>query len=93
MELSWLDEHRGTHQRGEYLRMASLGVLPPVISTINRDIWLKLSRAAGNINQIARYLNTTGADIEEIEQIRTSLTNFRRALIGADLAQDMIEEP
>ena len=41
-ELSILDSKRGPYKKGEWLRMASLNKLPPVLPEINREAWVKL---------------------------------------------------
>jgi len=58
-ELAWLDEQRAAvqMQRGEYLRSAAMGKLPPTIPAVNREQWAELARTAANLNQIARHLN------------------------------------
>lgn len=82
-ELATLDARRGAFQRGEWLRMAALDKLPPTVPALNSEAWVELARAAGNLNQIARALNTG----EQIEKggLRDQLNQFRAALIGAKL--------
>lgn len=79
-ELARLDAVRGRFQRGEWLRMAALDRLPPTVPEINREAWTDLSRAAGNLNQIARHLNESG--IDDADAIRAELAVFRAMLIG-----------
>lgn len=82
-ELSRLDEQRALvgMQRGEYLRAASLHQLPPTIPAINREAWVELSRAASNLNQLAKAHNE--GDALNPEHLRQGLAGFRAALIGA----------
>lgn len=87
-ELAWLDEQRGPVRmgRGEYLRSAALGKLPPQPAPeINRGAWLELSRSAANLNQLAHHLNSAGAIESSVEavEITAELAKFRAALIGA----------
>jgi len=86
-ELEWLDEQRSAvqMQRGEYLRAAALHRLPPQPApALNRAAWLELSRAAGNLNQLAHHLNSIGgAESADAPQIMAELARFRAALIGA----------
>jgi len=87
-DLAWLDEQRGPvrMQRGEYLRSAAMGKLPPQPAPeINRGAWLELARSAANLNQIAHHLNSLGAieSSAEAAQIAAELARFRAALIGA----------
>lgn len=91
-ELDALDAARAPvqMQRGEYLRAASHGTLPPVIPAINRQVWSALARSAANINQIAHRLNAadTGADAVPLDEVREAVQALRRALIGAAGGED-----
>lgn len=80
-ELVALDGKRGPYQRGTYMRLSTFDRLPPTIPSINVTAWTELSRAAANINQIAKSLNE--GEVADIAQIRSELADFRRALIGA----------
>ena len=80
-ELVLLDERRGKHQRGEWMRMAMLDTLPPTIPALNAQAWAKLARSAANLNQLARAANA-GSKIEK-GGLRDQLAEFRAALIGA----------
>lgn len=79
-ELAALDAKRGPYLRGEWLRMAALDRLPPIVPEINREAWVNLARAAANLNQLSRYLNDGGD--AETEEIRAELAAFRAALVG-----------
>ena len=96
VELAALDAQRGPvqMQRGEYLRCASLHRLPPTIPALNREAWVSLARASGNLNAIARRmheaahgLDATAPPIEEISQV---LADFRLTLIVAAGVEDEI---
>jgi hypothetical protein len=85
-ELAQLDRQRGSLARGEYLRCAALDELPPTIPAINREAWVELSKAAGNLNQIAKRLNEErGISESQFEKVVSELREFRSALIGAKL--------
>ncbi len=79
-ELADLDERRGPYTRGRWMRMAALSQVPPTIPVVNREAWLELSRAAANLNQLARHLNE-GAQ-SDTERIMSELREFRAALLG-----------
>lgn len=80
-EAAELDRRRGGVRRPAYLRAAALAHLPPVIPELNREAWIHLARAAGNLNQIAHRLNA--GEEADIQEIRAALTDFRGALISA----------
>ena len=69
-----------------YIRDAALDRLPPMIPALNREAWVALSRAAGNLNQIARAVRGGGA--AQAPEVRAALNEFRGALIGAQEVED-----
>lgn len=81
-ELAELDDKRGRIPRGEWLRLASENKLPPSIPLLNRQAWIELSRAASNLNQLSRKLNSD----EEVDmyELRQVLADFRLRLLGGD---------
>ena len=63
--------------------MAALSQVPPTIPTLNREAWLELSRAAANLNQLARHLNEGNEGAQhETGRITSELREFRAALLG-----------
>ncbi len=86
-ELAALDASRALvkMQRGEYLRHASLGVLPPTIPAINREAWADLARVCANLNQYQHLLNAgeaSGHDPLVIDQLHDQVQQLRFALLG-----------
>jgi hypothetical protein len=92
-ELALLDARRGPlrMRRGEYLRAAAFGKLPPSIPEVNRQAWSELARTASNLNQLARHLNMGQRDdlglglglSDQIAECLRLLSQVRRGLIGA----------
>lgn len=82
VELADLDSKRGRIPRGEWMRLASENKLPPIIPTINREAWIELSRAASNLNQMSRKLNSD-EDVD-VSELRQALADFRLKLLGGD---------
>lgn len=87
VELADLDSARKLVQmrRGQYLRAASRGVLPPTIPKINRDAWASLARVAGNLNQYQQRINeglATGHPAEVIDELRDCVQSLRSELLG-----------
>lgn len=83
-ELAALDKRRGEFQRGEWMRLAEQGALPPPAPpALNVEAWQELARAAGNLNQIARALNGN-PDLVEARAVLEELRQFRAALLGAE---------
>jgi hypothetical protein len=88
-ELAELDAARALvqMQRGEYLRHAAVGVLPPTIPQINREAWADLARVCGNLNQYQHLINSgeaAGHDPLVIEQLGHQVQQLRFALLGVD---------
>lgn len=86
-ELAELDHNRAPvrMQRGEYLRAASWGKLPPTIPAINREAWANLARAVGNLNQFQAAINegrAAGYPAQTIEQLRDQVQQLRSELLG-----------
>lgn len=86
-ELAQLDRDRAPvrMQRGEYLRAASWGKLPPTIPAINREAWASLARAVGNLNQFQAAINegrAAGYPAQTIEQLRDQVQQLRSELLG-----------
>lgn len=72
-------------QRGEYLRSASRGVLPPTIPQINREAWASLARVAGNLNQYQQAINAGtvhGHRSELIQELAELVQKLRAELLG-----------
>ena len=86
-ELADLDSARALvrMQRGEYLRSASRGVLPPTIPQINREAWANLARVAANLNQYQQAINAGtvhGHPPELIQALAELVQKLRDELLG-----------
>ena len=85
-ELTLLDESRGRYQRGEWMRMAGIGKLPPSIPEINLKVWASLAQVASNLNQYQVAINcgkAKGYPPDVLEVLRDDVQLLRRELIGA----------
>lgn len=86
-ELADLDTARASvqMQRGEYLRAASRGVLPPTIPAINREAWANLARVCANLNQYQHRINeglSNGHPSEVIQELAELVQKLRAELLG-----------
>jgi hypothetical protein len=89
VELADLDSSRALvkMQRGEYLRHASMGKLPPTIPPINREAWANLARVAANLNQYQHQINAgsvTGHPPKVIQKLAELVQVLRAELLGID---------
>lgn len=62
-----------------YLRKAALNTPPLVIPKLNQDVWQVLGKAAANLNQLTKLLNSN--DLNYLSQTREALIRFRQALV------------
>lgn len=76
-ELIILDSKRGQYKKGEWLRMASLNKLPPVLREINREAWVKLGNLSQDLNHLLNHLDSKSPDSE---LTRTELFALRRQI-------------
>ena len=88
-ELAHLDSARAgvRMQRGEYLRHASMGKLPPTIPAINREAWASLARVAANLNQYQAQINAGGVHghpPEVIQALAELVQKLRSDLLGIE---------
>lgn len=84
-EFEELNSRRGALRLRTFVRVASLGNPPARIPEINRTALAELQRIGGNLNQIARHLNTTGASAEasDLNSLREQVSQLRATLAGA----------
>ncbi|POE06867.1 hypothetical protein BV921_22310 [Pectobacterium odoriferum] len=84
-ELSLLNERRGTHRKGEWLRMAFLHNLPPVIPQINLEAWKTLGEVSQKLNRLVAHLDNKGNDSPlsqtELFAVKRQISELRTNLI------------
>ncbi len=84
-ELVQLDAIRGRFQRGQWLRMAALEQLPPMVPAVNARAWTELARLAANLNQAQLAINRGDGDTHQLdllENLRQAVMALRRELVG-----------
>ncbi|MCO5784665.1 ATP-binding protein [Citrobacter meridianamericanus] len=91
-ELNILNDKRGEYKKGEWLRMASLNTLPPVLPEINREAWVMLGKLAQELNQLLGHLDKKQADSEltltELFAVRRQIKTLREHLIPSAFLRD-----
>ena len=93
-ELRLLDARRGRHQRGEWMRMATIGKLPPTIPSINLKAWAVLATVVSNLNQYQAAINQGHAHAIPsgvLEDLRDQVQALRVKLIGVNREEDSDE--
>ncbi|HCB3233575.1 TPA: hypothetical protein MYU56_005555, partial [Klebsiella pneumoniae] len=74
---------------GEWLRMASLQKLPPVIPAINTKAWKALTDISQKLNRIATHIDCKSKDSQlthtELFAVKRQLEELRQNLLNADV--------
>ncbi|MEH3482107.1 hypothetical protein POV97_23720 [Enterobacter cloacae] len=87
-ELQLLNLKRGSYKKGEWLRMASLQKLPPVIPTINTKAWKALTDISQKLNRIATHIDCKSKDSNlthtELFAVKRQLEELRHNLLRTD---------
>ena len=95
-ELAELDAARGPYQRGEWMRMAGIGKLPPTIPSVNREAWAVLATVVSNLNQYQAAINQGKAHAIPagvLDALQEQVQDLRRELIGvSDNSEDTDDE-
>ena len=87
-ELSLLNTKRSRYRKGEWLRMASLQKLPPIIPAINTEAWKALSEISQKLNRIALHIDSKSKESQltytELFAVKRQLEELRCNLLRAD---------
>ena len=88
-ELAKLNTLREHYSKGEWLRMASLQKLPPVIPAINTKAWIALTDISQKLNRIAIHIDGKSKDSKltntELFAVRRQIVELRQHLLNADI--------
>ena len=94
-ELTLLNEKRGQHRKGEWLRLSFLNALPGVVPAINIKAWRFLADLSQKPNKIVAHLanKSTGSHLTKTElfAVKRQIADLRLHLITADLWGDSDE--
>ena len=89
-ELEALDIVRGRLSRSAATRFLMGNNMPAPVPELNAKAWESLARASGNLNQIARHLNSGGGI--NFEKIKVEVEEFRASLIFAADSKTNIQD-
>lgn len=88
-QLSKLNTLRGNYAKGEWLRMASLQKIPPIIPAINLNAWKALSEISQKLNRIATHIDGKSKESQlthtELFAVKRQLAELRQYLLNADI--------
>ncbi|MBA5603090.1 hypothetical protein H1224_18740 [Pectobacterium aroidearum] len=88
-ELTLLNERRGSHRKGEWLRMAFQHNLPSVIPPVNLEAWKTLSEISQKLNRLVAHLDNKGNDSSlsqtELFAVKRQISELRTNLIADNM--------
>ncbi|WP_323641858.1 hypothetical protein [Pectobacterium carotovorum] len=88
-ELSLLNERRGSHRKGEWLRMAFLHNLPAIIPPINLEAWKTLGEISQKLNRLVAHLDSKSNDSSlsqtELFAVKRQISELRQHLLTDNL--------
>ncbi|EIX9043933.1 hypothetical protein AAHW44_23750 [Klebsiella variicola subsp. variicola] len=88
-ELTLLNEKRGRHRKGEWLRLSLLNKLPAVVPAINFEAWKTLGEISQKLNKLAAHLDSKSYESSltqtELFAVKRQVSELRLHLITADL--------
>ncbi|UUE46358.1 hypothetical protein [Pectobacterium aroidearum] len=88
-ELSLLNERRGRHRKGEWLRMAFLHNLPSVIPPVNLEAWKTLGEVSQKLNKLVIHLDNKGNGSSlsktELFAVKRQIAELRANLIATNM--------
>ncbi|WED68487.1 hypothetical protein PJ912_22580 [Pectobacterium colocasium] len=94
-ELSLLNERRGRHRKGEWLRMAFLHNLPSVIPPVNLEAWKTLGEVSQKLNKLVIHLDNKGNGSSlsktELFAVKRQIAELRQRLITDNLWSNPVE--
>ncbi|AOR59343.1 MULTISPECIES: hypothetical protein [Pectobacterium] len=88
-ELTLLNQKRGGHRKGEWLRMAFLHNLPSVIPSINLEAWKTLGEISQKLNRLVAHLDSKSNDSSlsqtELFAVKRQISELRQHLLTDNL--------
>lgn len=88
-ELTLLNEKRGRHRKGEWLRLSLINKLPAVVPAINFEAWKTLGEISRKLNKLVAHLDSKSYESPltqtELFAVKRQVSELRLHLITADL--------
>lgn len=88
-ELELLNNRRGKHKKGEWLRLTFLNHTPTDIPLVNVEAWKMLSDISQKLNRIAIHIDGKSKDSKltntELFAVRRQIVELRQHLLNADI--------
>ncbi|HAW0924414.1 TPA: hypothetical protein JLU65_003071 [Escherichia coli] len=94
-ELELLNNRRGKHKKGEWLRLAFLNHTPTNIPLVNVETWKMLSDISQKLNRIAIHIDGKSKDSKlthtELFAVKRLLVELRNNLLRTDFGSSYRE--
>ncbi|ENL7151506.1 hypothetical protein AB5S46_004525, partial [Salmonella enterica subsp. enterica serovar Newport] len=88
-ELTLLNEKRGRHRKGEWLRLSLINKLPAVVPAINFEAWKTLGEISQKLNKLVAHLDSKSYESPltqtELFAVKRQVSELRLHLFTADL--------
>ncbi|MEI7410975.1 hypothetical protein [Pectobacterium aroidearum] len=88
-ELQLLNQKRGRHSKGEWLRLSLLNKLPAVVPAINIEAWKTLGEISQKLNRLVAHLDRKSNDSSlsqtELFAVKRQIAELRQHLIADNL--------
>ncbi|WP_350327097.1 hypothetical protein [Pectobacterium aroidearum] len=88
-ELALLNERRGSHSKGEWLRLSLLNKLPAVVPAINIEAWKILGEISQKLNRLTAHLDSKSNDSSlsqtELFAVKRQISELRTNLITTNM--------
>lgn len=65
-----------------YIRNSALNKLPVEVPELNKEAWVTLATAVGNLNQLMKKLNNSSNSHAHVGDMKNTIIELRSALLG-----------
>ncbi|KHT18894.1 hypothetical protein [Pectobacterium brasiliense] len=94
-ELRLLNQKRGCHSKGEWLRLSLLNKLPAVVPAINIEAWKSLGEISQKLNKLVVHLDekSAGSSLTQTElfAVKRQISELRQNLIQTNIWSKPVE--
>lgn len=64
-----------------YIRNSALNKLPVEVPELNKEAWVILATAVGNLNQLMKKMNNPSGKLQ-VDEIKNNIVSLRTSLLG-----------
>lgn len=74
-----------------YIRNSALNKLPVEVPELNKEAWVILATAVGNLNQLMKKMNNPSGKVQ-VDEVKNNITALRTSLLGINFNEDSDEK-